>query len=49
MFKVYIESAYGVKKEITEFEAESDAYNFCKDFDWEYVDENMFVWNMDYK
>ena len=49
MFKVYIESAYGVKQEITEFAAESDAYNFCKEVNWEYTDENMFVWDMDYE
>lgn len=48
MFQVYIKSGV-VKKEFTEFQTEAEAEGFCKSYDWEYVDENGFVWDMDYE
>lgn len=50
MFEVFIKSA-GVKRHFTEFEteAEAEAESFCREYGWEWVDENEFVWDMDYE
>lgn len=48
MFTVYIKSA-GVKKFLTQFETEAQAESFCRSYGGEYVDENEFVWDMDYE
>ncbi len=48
MFTVYIKSA-GTKKYFTEFETEAEAESFCREYGWEWVDENEFVWDMDYE
>ena len=45
MFTVYIKSA-GTKKYFTEFETEAEAESFCREYGWEWVDENEFVWIM---
>lgn len=34
-----------LKDRLTEAEAES----FCREYGWEWVDENEFVWDMDYE
>lgn len=49
MFTVYIKSAGGTKKYFTEFETEAEAESFCREYGWEWVDENEFVWDMDYE
>lgn len=46
MFTVYLKSA-GTKKYFTEFETEAES--FCREYGWEWVDENEFVWDMDYE
>lgn len=48
MFTVYLKSA-GTKKYFTEFETEAEAESFCREYGWEWVDENEFVWEMDYE
>ena len=48
MFTVYIKSA-GTKKYFTECETEAEAESFCREYGWEWVDENEFVWDMDYE
>lgn len=47
--KICIKSAGGAKKQLTEFKSKAEAENFCKANDWKYVDENDFVWDMDYE
>jgi hypothetical protein len=49
MFEVYKESSGGVKRYVTEFDTEEEAVEFCDSMDWEYVDENRFVWDLDYR
>lgn len=41
--------AGGTKKYFTEFETEAEAESFCREYGWEWVDENEFVWDMDYE
>lgn len=36
-------------KYFTEFETEAEAESFCREYGWEWVDENEFVWDMDYE
>lgn len=48
MFTVYIKSA-STKKYFTEFETKAEAESFCREYGWEWVDENEFVWDMDYE
>ena len=49
MFPVYIKSAGGTKKYFTEFDTEAKAEIFCREHGWEQLDENEFVWDMDYE
>lgn len=49
MFIVYRESGGGVRVDIEEFEREIDAVDFCDRHDWEWIDENRFQWNLDYR
>lgn len=49
MFEVFIKSAGGVKKYFTQFETEAEVESFCRECGWEGVDENEFVWDMDYE
>ena len=49
MFTVYIKSAGGTKKYFTEFDTEAKAESFCREHGWEWLDENEFVWDMDYE
>ena len=49
MFIVYVKSMGGVKKYLTEFKTEAEAESFCREYGWEWVDENEFVWDMDYE
>ena len=49
MFVVYIKSPGGVRRDIAVFENEIDAADYCDVRDWEYVDENEFVWYLDYR
>ena len=30
-------------------ETEAEAESFCREYGWEWVDENEFVWDMDYE
>lgn len=48
MYIVYIKSA-GLKRYFTHFEIEAEAEDFCRAYGWEWVDENGFVWDMDYE
>ena len=43
------DEGYGTKKYFTEFETEAEAESFCREYGWEWVDENEFVWDMDYE
>ena len=47
MFTVYLKSAGGTKKYFTEFETEAEAESFCREYGWEWVDENEFVYQTD--
>ena len=49
MFTVYIKSAGNVKRYFTEFKTEAEAKDFCIENNWEYKDENDFVWGLDYE
>ena len=49
MFTVSLKSAGGTKKYFTEFETEAEAESLCREYGWEWVDENEFVWDMDYE
>ncbi len=49
MFEVYLKSVGGVKKVLTSFEREDLAEDFCKESGWEWVDDNGFLWDMDYR
>ena len=49
MFEVFIKSAGGVKKHFEQFETEAEAESFCREYGSEWVDENEFVWDMDYR
>ena len=49
MFTVFIESAGGTKRYLAGFYTELEAELFCNDHNWEYKDENGFVWDMDYE
>jgi len=49
MFTVYVKSMGGVKKYLTEFKTEAEAESFCREYGWEWVDENEFVWDIDYE
>lgn len=49
MFRVYIKSGGGTKRYFTEFKTEKEAENFCREYGWEWIDENEFVWGMDYE
>lgn len=43
MFTVYLKSAGGTKKYFTEFETEAEAESFCREYGWEWVDENEYT------
>ena len=43
MFTVYLKSAGGTKKYFTEFETEAEAESFCREYGWEWVDENLLM------
>ena len=49
MFTVFIKSAGGTKRYLAGFYTELEAELFCNDHNWEYKDENEFVWDMDYE
>ena len=49
MFTVFIGSAGGTKLYLASFYTELEAASFCNDYNWEYKDENGFVWDMDYE
>lgn len=46
VWKVYMVSAY-VKELLKTCETEDEAEEFCDDHDWEYTDENEFVWELE--
>lgn len=48
-FKIILKSPGGVRKEFTSFATEEEAESFCKENDWEWIDENGFMWDMDYE
>lgn len=48
-FKIILKSPGGVRKELTSFGTEEEAESFCKENGWEWVDENGFMWGMDYE
>lgn len=48
-FKIILKSPGGVRKELTSFGTEEEAESFCKENGWEWVDENGFMWDMDYE
>ena len=47
-YPVYLVSEGGTKKEFTVCDTEQEAKDFCDNYDWEYKDENDFVWGMEY-
>lgn len=49
MFVVYIMSGGGCRHNIAVFENEIDAADYCDARGWELVDENRFVWHLDYE
>lgn len=49
MFEVFIKSAGGIKRHFIEFETAAEAESFCREYGWEWIDENGFVWDMDYE
>lgn len=49
MYEVYIYSGGGVQKHFTDCETEQEALDFCESYNYEWADENCFVWNMDYR
>ena len=49
MFTVFIKSSGGTKKYFTEFETEAEAESICREYGWEWVDVNEFVWDMEYE
>lgn len=48
MFKVQIVSAGGVRYDLICGLTEQEAIDFCEENNWEYMDENCFVWDLDY-
>ena len=46
-FKIQL-SAGWVRKDCIYDLSESEAYEICSEHNWEYLDDNMFCWNMDY-
>ena len=48
-FKIILKSPGGVRKELTSLGTEEEAESFCKENGWEWVDENGFMWDMDYE
>lgn len=49
MYEVYIYSGGGVQKHFTDCETEQEALDFCESYNYEWADENCFVWHMDYR
>lgn len=49
MFVVFMVSAGGVRHDLAVFEHEIDAADFCDVRDWEWIDDNRFVWRLDYR
>ncbi len=49
MDAVTVESFISYLEENAEFETEAEAESFCREYGWEWVDENEFVWDMDYE
>lgn len=47
MFIVFLKSG-GVKQYFTQFQTEAEAESFCKENGWEWLDENEFLWDLDY-
>ena len=47
MYTVY-RKASTVRYEIADFDTEEEAIEFCEMWDWEMMDENCFVWDLDY-
>lgn len=48
-FKIILKSPGDIRKELTSFGTEEEAESFCKENGWEWIDENGFVWDMDYE
>lgn len=49
MFVVYRESSGGCREDVMVFEHELDAADYCDARDWEQMDENGFLWDLDYR
>lgn len=45
---VYIESAGGVKHVLFQATSEEEARRFCEENQWSWMDENGFVWHLDF-
>ena len=48
-FKIILKIPGDVRKELTSFATEEEAESFCKENGWEWIDENGFMWDMDYE
>lgn len=48
-YQVYLESGVGTKRDFATFEIEKQAQEFCENHNWQWMDENEFVWNMSYE
>lgn len=46
-YTVYIVSGGGVKYSLIWFETEEEAEEFCDQNNWEWMDENGFVWYLE--
>lgn len=47
MCKVVIVSAFGVKHHLVGQLTEEEAYNFCVEHNWRWLDENEFEWSLE--
>lgn len=47
MYNIYLISARGTKKHYMECATEAEAYEVCEEMNWEYKDENNFVWRLE--
>ena len=45
-FTVVMKSAGGCEKELYHFDSFARALNFCTDHQWEFKDDNDFVWDL---
>lgn len=47
--QVILKSSGSCRKVLTSFSTEAEAESFCREYGWEYEDDNGFLWDMDYQ